>query len=191
MRKQVELCPQGCFYLLTKELKLWSSFCGEIGSKKMLSAWLLGGNWMHILCGTNICRGRKGASCENKLHRMWTSCAVWRLFSAQTLSAWLLGGNWMHILCGTNIYRGRKGADIYFQHIQTFIFSKVLPTFLILQFLALTRKPSFRSSWNRKLANFDFLIFFEQKNFCEKFFLVKNYEISDFVDSSYGNKNQF
>ena len=74
LRKQVELCPQGCFYLLTKELKLWSSFCGEIGSKKMLSAWLLGGNWMHILCGTNI-------------------------------------------------YRGRKGADIYFQHIQTFIFS--------------------------------------------------------------------
>ena len=86
-------------------------------------SWLPGGNWMHILCGTNICRGRKGASCENKLHRMWTSCAVWRLFSAQTLSAWLLGGNWMHILCGTNIYRGRKGADIYFQHIQTFIFS--------------------------------------------------------------------
>ena len=63
--------------------------------------------------------------------------------------------------------------------------------FLNFGVLPLTRKPSFRSSWNRKLVNFDFLIFFEQKNFFEKFFLVKNYEISDFVDSSYGNKNQF
>ena len=126
----------------------------------MLSAWLLGGNWMHILCGTNICRGRKGASCENKLHRMWTSCGVWRLFSAQTLSAWLLGGNWMHILCGTNIYRGRKGADIYFQHIQTFIFSKVLPTFLILQFFGSNSKTELPIKLKSKIDQFWFFDFF-------------------------------
>ena len=69
--------------------------------------------------------------------------------------------------------------------------NQVLPAFSILQFLSLTRKPGFQSSWNRKLVNFDFLIFFEQKKFFENFFLVKNYEISDFVDSSYRNMNHF
>ena len=63
--------------------------------------------------------------------------------------------------------------------------------FLNFGVLPLTRKPSFRSSWNRKLVNFDFLIFFEQKFFLNNFFLVKNYEISDFVDSSYRNMNHF
>ena len=33
------------------------------------------------------------------------------------------------------------------------------PAFSGLQFLAITRKPSFQSSWNRKLPNFDFWIF--------------------------------
>ena len=33
---------------------------------------------------------------------------------------------------------------------------KVLPAFSILQFLALTRKPNFQSSWNQKLGNFDY-----------------------------------
>ena len=50
---------------------------------------------------------------------------------------------------------------------------KVLPAFSILQFLALTRKPSFRSSWNKKLVNFDFLIFFEHKKIVEFFFFSK------------------
>ena len=47
------------FNLLSMIVNLWwSSLCGEIGSKEMLSAWLPGGNWMlkvtaqdvHILC---------------------------------------------------------------------------------------------------------------------------------------------
>ena len=54
-----------------------------------------------------------------------------------------------------------------------------VPAFSGLQFLAITRKPSFQSSWNRKLLNFDFWIFF--KNFFDFFcfFLVFFYNISD------------
>ena len=40
-------------------------------------------------------------------------------------------------------------------------------------FLALTRKPSFRSSWNRKLVNFDFFDFFWTKIFFWNFFFSK------------------
>ena len=65
--------------------------------------------------------------------------------------------------------------------------NQVLPAFSILQFLSLTRKPGFQSSWNRKLVNFDFLIFFEQKFFFWIFFLVKNYKISNFFDSYCSN----
>ena len=54
-----------------------------------------------------------------------------------------------------------------------------VPAFSGLQFLAITRKPSFQSSWNRKLPNFDFWIFL--KTFFEffGFFLVFFYNISD------------
>ena len=49
---------------------------------------------------------------------------------------------------------------------------QVLPAFSNFQFLPLTRKPSVQSSWNRKLTNFDFWIFFDENFFFEIFFLV-------------------
>ena len=49
---------------------------------------------------------------------------------------------------------------------------RVLPAFSNFQFLPLTRKPSVQSSWNRKLTNFDFWIFFDENFFFEIFFLV-------------------
>ena len=45
--------------------------------------------------------------------------------------------------------------------------------FLNFGVLPLTRKPSFRSSWNRKLVNFDFLIFLNKKIFFSKNFFSK------------------
>ena len=69
--------------------------------------------------------------------------------------------------------------------------NQVLPAFSILQFLSLTRKPGFQSSWNRKLVNFDFLIFFDENFFFEIFFFSKNYKISDFVDSCYSNTSHY
>ena len=59
--------------------------------------------------------------------------------------------------------------------------NQVLPAFSILQFLSLTRKPGFQSSWNRKLPNFDFWIFLKVFLSKKYFFLVKIYKISDFT----------
>ena len=74
-------------------------------------------------------------------------------------------------------------ADTTRRQVEELPCSQILPAFSILQFLSLTRKPGFQSSWNRKLVNFDFWIFFDEKFFFDKIFLVKNYKISDFVDS--------
>ena len=51
----------------------------------------------------------------------------------------------------------------------------------ICSFLVITRKPSFQSSWNRKLPNFDFWIFLKVFLSKKYFFLVKIYKISDFT----------
>ena len=78
-------------------------------------------------------------------------------------------------------------ADTTRRQVEELPCSQILPAFSILQFLSLTRKPGFQSSWNRKLVNFDFLIFFEQKFFFEIFFLVKKYKISDFFNTCCSN----
>ena len=82
-------------------------------------------------------------------------------------------------------------ADTTRRQVEELPSSQILPAFSILQFLSLTRKPGFQSNWNWKLVNFDFLIFFEDFLIFEHFFLVKNYKISDFVDSCCSNTIQY
>ena len=68
---------------------------------------------------------------------------------------------------------------------------QVLPAFSNFQFLPLTRKPSVQSSWNRKLTNFDFWIFFDENFFFEIFFLVIFSKISDSLDSFCSNMSYY
>ena len=117
------------FNLLSMIVNLWwSSLCGEIGSKEMLSAWLPGGNWMlkvtaqdvHILC--------------KYFHRMLPSCSY--------------------------------------------------------KYLCEERKLPKQEKGNRKLINFDFW-FFPKIFLFFIFFVVKNYKISDFVDSCCSNTSHY
>jgi len=68
---------------------------------------------------------------------------------------------------------------------------QVLPAFSNFHFLPLTRKPCVQSSWNRKLTNFDFWIFFDENFFFEIFFLVIFLKISDFLHSFCSNMSYY